>query len=175
MPGGRPSKYTPEMVERVCEVIETTSGSLEDAFNARDDLPTYRTVLNWERDHAEFLPRLSRAREIRAHVMVENALAIADESEHDTITKTGRNGEEYESPNSEWMARSRLRYESRKWHASKLNARVYGDKAALDIGGQPGNPLKTESTTVRVDPDSLPEEDRAALMRIVHRNLQGAS
>ena len=175
MPAGRPSKYTPEMVERVCEVIETTSGSLEDAFYDRDDLPAYRTVLNWERDHAEFVPRLSRAREIRAHVMVENALAIADESDRDTITKTGRNGEEYDSPNGEWMARSRLRYESRKWHASKLNQRVYGDKQAIDLGGQPGNPLKTESVAVKVDPDSLPEEDRSALMRILHRNLQGAS
>lgn len=163
------------MAERVCEVFETAPGSLRAAFAGRDDLPDISQVYRWEQRHPEFRERLSRAREIRGHILAESGLEIADESEHDTITKTGRNGEQYDSPNSEWMARSRLRYEARKWHASKLNQRFYGEKQAIDLGGQPGNPLKTETTTVQVDPDSLPDEDRAALLRILHRNLQGAA
>lgn len=172
MPAGRPTIYTPEIAELVCEVIESEPGSIRIALMGRDDLPGFSTVHRWEQQHPEFRDRLSRARELRAHLLADDALAVADESEHDTITKRGRNGEEFEAPDSEWMARSRLRFEARRWHAKNLNQRAYGDQSSVNLGGQPENPLKTESTTLAVDPASLPAEDRDALMRIIHRTLQ---
>lgn len=174
MPAGRPSDYTPELGERVCEVIETEPSSIRIALMRRDDLPGISTVYRWEQQYPDFRERLSRAREIRSHLLADDALAVADEDQFDTITKTGRNGEQYDSPDSEWIARSRLRFEARRWHAKNLNARVYGERTAIDHGGQPDNPLKTESVSVKVDPDALSTDERESLLKIVHKRLQGA-
>ena len=169
------TKYTPGLGELVCDVFETAHGSLQAAFDAREDLPTLQTVYNWELDHPEFFERLSRARAIRAHVMADGALDVADESDRDTITKTGRDGEPYEAPNTEWMARSRLRFEARRWAAKTLNQSVYGDKQAVNLGGQPDNPLRTESTVLEIQPADYAPEERDMVLRIAHKRLQGAS
>ena len=57
--------------------------------------------------------------------MAEEILEISDFTGYDTIVneKTGQ-----EMLNSEWVARSRLRVDSRKWIACKLLPKVYGDK-----------------------------------------------
>lgn len=159
----------------MCEVYETAHKSIRAAFAEHDDLPDYSQIFRWEKIHPEFRDRLSRAREVRAHILAESALDVADDDSHDTLTKSGRDGETYESANSEWIARSRLRFEARKWHSGNLNPSAFGEKRSVNLGGQPGNPLKTEAVSVLVDPDSLPDEDRAAIMRILHRNLQGKS
>lgn len=169
MPAGRPTKYTKELGELCAQLVECTPGPIIPAFNARDDLPHAVTVWRWEQRDQEFRNRMDLAREIRAHLMVDEAIAIADESEHDTIVKTNRQGDEFESPNSEWMNRSRLRVDIRKWHASKMNQRVYGDHSKIDLGGQVGNPVQTES---RVTLDSLTEEQRTQAAELARAALQ---
>lgn len=129
LPTGRPSIYSEEMAEKVCELFATARGSLRAAFEARDDLPCLATVYNWEQDNPGFLERLNRARAMRAHLIIDDAYEIADATELDTIRKIGRDGEVYETPNAEWINRSRLRVELRKWHAKSLNQRAYGDKS----------------------------------------------
>ncbi len=52
---------------------------------------------------------------------------IADDKENDTIIRKGHDGQEREYPNTEWMNRSRLRIDARKWMAMKLLPKVYGD------------------------------------------------
>lgn len=126
---GRPSTYNEEMAERVLEAFATSRGSLHSAFDSRDDLPDLSTVYRWEEARPEFRERLNRAREKRAHVLAETCIEIADATEHDTLVKTGRDGTEYEVPNHEWINRSRLRFEARRWMAKTLNQRVYGEKS----------------------------------------------
>lgn len=124
-----PSSYNDDVGARVCDAFARSRQSLRATFAARDDLPDLSTVYDWERAHPAFAERLKRAREDRAHILADSALEIADASEHDTIVKTGRDGTEYESANHEWINRSRLRFESRKWLAKTLNQRVYGEKS----------------------------------------------
>lgn len=169
---GRPSSYTPEIGEQVCELIESVPGSIRVALEAREDLPGFATVYRWEQQFPEFRERLSRARELRAHLMADDAVAIADESWNDTILKTGRDGEAHESPNSEWMARSRLRVETRRWHAKVMNQRAYGDHASLNVGGQPGNPLEVKHA---VDLSKLSEEERDRAAELARLAMQGKS
>lgn len=141
-----------------------------------DDLPGISTVYRWEQAHPEFRERLSRAREIRAHVLAEAAVEVADDLERDSIQKLGEDGEVIdERPNTEWIARSRLRYEARKWHSGNLNPSAYGDKRAINLGGQPDNPLRTESTVLEIVPGDYDPEERDMVLRIAHKRLQGAS
>jgi transposase-like protein len=57
---GRPTKYTPDMPERVLECL---SAGKSVAQFARDLGVTRRTIYNWADEHPEFMHALSRAQE----------------------------------------------------------------------------------------------------------------
>ena len=67
-----------------------------------------------------------------------------------------------ETVDHERIARSRLRVDSRKWVASKLLPKVYGDR--LQHTGDGGGPI-----TVRPDLSKLSEEELDVLERILGR------
>lgn len=129
MPSGRPSDYTEELAEAAAQLYASATGDLREVFAARDDMPDLTTLYRWEDKHPGFRDRLTRARQMRAHLMALEALEIADANERDTITRTGRDGAEYEVADHEWINRSRLRVETRLRLAKALNQRVYGDKS----------------------------------------------
>lgn len=86
------------------------------------------TVYKWLALNKSFAEQYARAREIQADYMAESILDIADDSSNDTIIT-----EDGEMPNKEWMNRSRLRVDTRKWLMSKLHAKKYGDKLDLNV------------------------------------------
>lgn len=83
----------------------------------------------------------ARAREQQMEAMAEETLDIADETNRDTIIKKGKDGSEYEAPDAEWIARSKLRVDTRKWLMSKLAPKKYGDKITNELTGPNGQPL----------------------------------
>jgi hypothetical protein len=83
------------------------------------------TVYNWLDSDKDFLKNYTRAREQQAEKLVEQMIDISDNSENDLISD--ENGQRV---NQEVIARSRLRVETRKWIASKMKPRVYGDASA---------------------------------------------
>lgn len=128
-PGGRPSKYTKKLGDQICEMIangkslRTIGKTLNFALSA---------FFRWIRENPEFEKQYARAKEEQSEALVEEMLDIADETSSDTITKIGKNGEEYEVQNSEWINRSRLRVDTRKWIASKLKPKKYGERLGLE-------------------------------------------
>jgi hypothetical protein len=78
----------------------------------------------------------TRAKEIQIDLLVEEIINISDDSSNDTIIATGIDGGEYEKPNTEWINRSKLRVDSRKWIAARLNRRKYGDNIDHTTGGE---------------------------------------
>ncbi|MFT5766640.1 MAG: hypothetical protein ACI9DH_000457 [Halioglobus sp.] len=87
-------------------------------------MPSLTTVMRWLADETkqEFL--LHYAREAQADLLAAEILEIADDSSGDTITdKDGRT-----RVNDEFIARARLRVDSRKWLASKLVPKKYGNR-----------------------------------------------
>jgi len=127
---GRPTKYTIELGEHICELIAGTTQSLTVLCSENDTLPHRATLIRWIGKHPEFRDLYARAREAQADVLAEEIISIADETSNDTLTIQTRNGE-IEAPNNEWINRSRLRVDARKWLASKLAPKKYGDK--LDV------------------------------------------
>lgn len=79
--------------------------------------------------------------EQRSESMFEEILEIADETSRDTIdTETG------EKANTEWISRSRLRVDARKWMLSKMVPKKYGERLAIG-GADDMPPIKTMSDT----------------------------
>jgi hypothetical protein len=81
----------------------------------------------------EKLKRYARATEMRAEVMAEEILTIADNTGGDIITlPDGR-----EVTNHEVVNRDRLRVDARKWLLAKLQPKKYGDKIDVTSGNEP--------------------------------------
>lgn len=125
MGSGRPEIFTQEAADEICEQIATTTRSLrticEDEF-----LPSVGTVLKWLRTNETFLAQYTRAKQEQADMMAEEMLDIADDGSNDFMTIV-KGDSSYEIENKEWTSRSKLRIETRKWLASKLKPKKYGD------------------------------------------------
>lgn len=120
----RPTKYTEELATQICTEIATTTDSLRTICKRLDI--SVASILNWLKDdsHASFLAQYTRAKEEQAELLVEQMLEIADDdSNDDLVTEEGK-----VKANNEWINRSRLRVDTRKWLASKLLPKKYGDK-----------------------------------------------
>jgi hypothetical protein len=128
MPAGRPSLYNTELGIEICEAIAECMLSLKTLCTQNPHWPHSRTIRQWRRTNKEFQHLYAQAKEDQSDLMVEEILEIADESSLDTIIKTDKDGNEHEVCNSEWINRSRLKVDTRKWVASKFRPKIYGDK-----------------------------------------------
>lgn len=117
-PGGRPSTYSQETATEICALI--ASGKSLRAVCEAKDMPGLRTVFGWLADHPEFSHQYARAREAQADSLADEMLDIADDKSLD--------------PNDR-----RVRLDTRKWLASKLRPKKYGEK--LELSGDKENPL----------------------------------
>lgn len=94
-------------------------------------MPSVQTVLKWLReDKNGFLAQYTRAKEEQADLLVEDMLDIADDGTNDYMT-IEKGDKTYNVEDKEVTNRSKLRVETRKWIASKLKPKKYGDK--LDV------------------------------------------
>ena len=92
----------------------------------RDDfIPGQTVVFEWLKDHADFAKQYARARELQADHYVEEIIEIADAP---NVTNNLETGE----PELRDAQRDRLRVDARKWVASKLAPKKYGDKLELN-------------------------------------------
>lgn len=129
---GRPTKYTQEIADKICEHISTTTIGLN-RFCEEEGNPSQSMVYRWLKQHPEFREKYARAHEDRAHLLVSEILEIADDGTNDYMTIT-KGDVEYNVEDREVTNRSKLRVDARKWIASKLLPKVYGDK--LDLSAQ---------------------------------------
>lgn len=146
-----PSTYNQTIADKICDEIASSSkGIARLCFeNQTDGWPSSRTIYRWLNDHEEFRHQYARAKEEQAHRLVEEMIAIADDTSHDVLrekllptadteTYVNSKGEEKTRPvfikvkemNSEFVASKKLMIDVRKWVVSKLLPKVYGDHQA---------------------------------------------
>ena len=77
----------------------------------------------------ERIQQYARAREAQADKFAEDIIQIADDGLNDTFTDDDGN----ERTNQDVIARSRLRVDARKWLASKMAPKRYGDKTEAEV------------------------------------------
>jgi hypothetical protein len=144
---GRPSIYTEELAERICEQI--ADGKSLRTICLGDDMPNRGTVFRWlaqsEAADKVFSNQYAHARQVQADVLFEEILEIADEEV--TMVKRSKHqhgaSPEDDTPDNEVevvfdptaVQRNRLRVDSRKWMAGKLRPKKYGEKLDLSHSG----------------------------------------
>lgn len=126
---GRPTIYSEEIADLICD-------GLADARSLRsiccdEGMPSQSTVFRWLGDErfAAFRERYARAREAQADAIFDEMLDIADDASNDWMERSpdDKRGPGWDL-NGEHVQRSKLRIDARKWMASKLRPKVYGDK-----------------------------------------------
>ena len=99
----------------------------------------YTTMQEWIYEDPTRTARYVRAREERADVLADEIVSISDEKE----VSANYNGENVTlALDATAVARNRLRVDARKWAASKLKPRVYGDKVVQEHIGADGGAIK---------------------------------
>lgn len=126
MPLGRPSDYTPQLATAICARI-ADGESLRSV--CRDEaMPDKSTVFDWLRIHPEFADQYARAKEESADTHADDILEIADDGTNDWMERQDAEGRKFYDLNGENIQRSKLRVDTRKWIASKLKAKKYGER-----------------------------------------------
>ena len=117
-------------VDHICDQLATSSmgiGKILAAGYGGLPLPSYSRFMQWMDDEPVLLDLYSRAKEAQADFMADEILEIADDARNDWMDR-----EDPDNPgfrlNSEQIQRSKLRVDTRKWLASKLKPKKYGDK-----------------------------------------------
>lgn len=141
---GRPSDYTIELAEEICRAIAECTDGLQAICDRNPHFPTPQAIRGWKRKNSEFNAMYVQAKQDQVDILVEEILQISDDKSHDKIIKINADGEEYEVCNTEYVNRSRLRVDTRKWMAAKLVPKIYGDRIQQEISGQDGKPIQVE-------------------------------
>jgi hypothetical protein len=124
---GRPTIFTQELADRICEAVATSSFGLGKLCTIHDWFPTKETVYAWRYQKADFSYQYNKAKLAQAELMAEEIVEIADDGKNDWMESLSdeEKGMGWRL-NGEHSARSRLRIDTRKWLASKLLPRTYG-------------------------------------------------
>lgn len=107
---GRPSLYSEELASLICERL--AGGESLRAICREVGMPGGETVRRWLRDDEQFRAQYARAREAQADFYVDEIIAIADSAED--------------------PVKGRLQIDARKWIASKLRPKVYGERLEVE-------------------------------------------
>ena len=148
---GRPSKYTPEIAQQMCEML--AEGIPLREICRQEGFPEWRTVYDWMwKDEAlgdkgtGLSTAIAHARDIGYDALAEDCLRIADNpmvSEKVTLTEDPKTGKlnrsviQFDDVNAR-----KLQVETRLKLLAKFNPKKYGDK--VQVGGDPDNPTKIQ-------------------------------
>ena len=117
---GRPTTYSDRIAAEICGQI--SEGSSLRSICKVAEMPSCSTVFPWLSKHPEFSEQYARAREEQADAIADECLDIA-ETEPD-------------------VQRARLKIDVRKWFASKMKPRRYGDRITQEHTGLGGGPIQ---------------------------------
>lgn len=124
---GRQSTFTQKVADAICERL--IGGESLRTICQTEGMPDKATVCRWLAVNEAFRDQYARARELQADILADETLDIADDGSNDWMEKFGKDGDAIGwQVNGEAINRSRLRVDARKWYASKLAPKKYGDK-----------------------------------------------
>ena len=113
---GRPSTYDEKIADRICKEL-TEGRSLKRLIEEEKDIPAMSTIFEWIWRNPEFSEKYTKARKVQAEGFIDEIMDISD----GTCIKGGSD-----------VQRARLMVDTRKWYASKVIPKVYGDRLQLE-------------------------------------------
>lgn len=143
---GRPSGYSDNLIDSICLAlitpIETEGGDGKPHLRSLRAIiqemktPSLSMFMRWLNDPemAYLREQYARARETQAEMMADEMLEISDEDPREVTTITqGDRTSEIDRTDGAGVQRNRVRIDTRKWVASKLLPKKFGDRVAVDV------------------------------------------
>lgn len=157
-PRGRPSTYTPEIAQEICDRL---SNGEPLAQICRDEhMPAYRTAYLWMDTHDEFAAKIARARKDGYDHLAAQCLTIADtpiEGEETTVKADGA----IEVKRGDMLGHRKLQIETRLKLLAKWDSSRYGER--LQLAGDADNPVTVKSS---IDVTGLSSQALAELVAL---------
>jgi hypothetical protein len=148
----RPTDYNQEIADKICEAI--SDGQSLRSICSAENMPNKATVFRWLDKHKEFGDQYARARDEQAETLADDIVSIADSAGNPLMLDDVpllKDGEPVMYADASAVAHARLKVDARKWVASKLKPKKYGDK--IDIDQKVSGELKVERIErVVIDP-----------------------
>lgn len=136
MPAGRPTDYSKELVSLICSRL--VEGESLRSICRDPTMPSLSSVFLWLQIHAEFSEQYTRARDAQSDTYADEIIDIADTPQiGETIIKKADGTTE--TRKGDMVQHRHLRIEARKWIASKLKPKKYGQNLGLSAPG--GGPI----------------------------------
>jgi transposase-like protein len=132
--------YSRVMIDHVCALV--AEGHTISKIARMEGLPPLNTLYRWRREHPEFREELKEARKMRAEIMHDKVLELADTTEKETVME------------------DRLKKEIYQWGAEKGDPDEYGVrvKSAVEVSApgvwiiQTGVPTQAPPIEVKSEP-----------------------
>lgn len=138
---GRPSIYSTALAAQICSRI--AEGESLRSICRDDAMPSIAVVFEWLAQKPDFAEQYTRAREEQADVHADAIVAIADETP-DVEEVRDRDGNIVDLKlHSAYVQWQKNRIDARKWVASKLKPKKYGDR--VQVAGEAESPIKVEA------------------------------
>ena len=119
-----------QVMQDVC--VEMAKGrSLKNICDSDDDLPSRETIRAWIAADDAISAKYARAAELRADHLFDEMFDIADDSTKDIQEVELPDGRFIDKVDYEYIQRSKLRIDTRKWALSKMNPKKYSDKVDI--------------------------------------------
>lgn len=128
MTAGRPTTYTQELADDICERL--ACGESMRSVGRDDGMPALSTIFKWMRTYPEFSEQYDKAKTESADALVEDMLDIAD---NQAAQEVETDGVKASCVTAVGVSHAKLRVDTRKWAASKLKPKKYGDRLQSDV------------------------------------------
>jgi|DEB19_MinimDraft_2_1074335.scaffolds.fasta_scaffold94631_2 hypothetical protein len=146
MPAGRPTKYAPELIERILEAVSTHQCGLVKLCHMYDWMPNADTIIAWRAKYDEFSERYLLARKKQAHLLADRCNELAEEI-NDFIYEDPKTGAQ--CIDGGIVAMQKLKISSKTWLASRIEPKIYGDKQVIENVTTENDALKVELAELR--------------------------
>ena len=126
---GRPSLYTQELADRICELVSMHGISLRRICEKYPELPHSDTINEWRAKYDDFLARYLASREKQAHILFDSSFEDIEDIKgfYYTDPKSGA-----VCVDAGIVAAQKALANHKTFMASKIKPKDYGDKQQVE-------------------------------------------
>jgi hypothetical protein len=156
---GRPKfKYTDKLGKKICEAIVTSAKSLKEICDENPDFPKHTTLYEWIATNKHFSDLYLEAKRKQIMIHMEETYALADTANSPDSHYADEKGNLRLDP--AWVSFTNRRIELRKWHAARLQPRLFGDKSEVTTSSIEDKELKNTVMQIRDSINLLKKHER---------------
>lgn len=123
---GRPTDYSDELGQKICDVIANSDDGMPVLCKEYDFFPNEKTIYVWRQKHDSFNQMYVKAKQRQANFLAENIVELSKEKSY-YIDSEGN-----QRVDSGSVASTKVQVDAVKFLAAKLAPKTWGDQKQID-------------------------------------------